>query len=318
MGGDPDLDNTIGEADVVRRAFDSLPLFIVAFAGPEHHYVAANAATRTAFPRCDWEFRARTFPEFEDQNLIEILNRVYRTGEIQQGREWRFQFDFDGSGHDAGGLRRYRRQPTRGRRRKHRRHSGDADRCDRSGAGAPRRGSARGRTVRAVRAGTGSRNSRPTCPTVADAAVLAGADMQPNIWWPPRTPAPAVTGSRRCPEMMGMSSWSSATFVGHGVEAAAVMAQLRTAIRMSLLAGNDIHESLTAVDQFSKFVPGSKAATLCIAAWTPARGFRILHCGTSSPTVDQCGRPTLSRADRRGDRWAADRLPDPHRNRGCG
>jgi len=52
--------------------------------------------------------------------------------------------------------------------------------------------------------------------------------------------------------------------VGHGVEAAAVMAQLRTAIRLELLAGKSITESLTAVDDFSKHVPGSKAATLCI------------------------------------------------------
>ncbi len=51
------------------------------------------------FPRCDSGLRAgELFPEFENQNLIEILDRVYRTGEIQQGREWRFQFDFDGSG----------------------------------------------------------------------------------------------------------------------------------------------------------------------------------------------------------------------------
>jgi hypothetical protein len=38
---DTDLDNTIGEADVVRRAFDSLSTFIVVFAGPEHRYVSS-------------------------------------------------------------------------------------------------------------------------------------------------------------------------------------------------------------------------------------------------------------------------------------
>ena len=99
MPDDTDLDNTIGEAEVVRRAFDSLPTFIVAFAGPEHRYVAANAAVRTVFPAVRLGVPAgELFPEFEGQNLIEILDRVYRTGEIQQGREWRFQFDFDGSG----------------------------------------------------------------------------------------------------------------------------------------------------------------------------------------------------------------------------
>ena len=99
MPDDTDMDKTIGEAEVVRRAFDSLPTFIVAFAGPEHRYVAANAAVRTVFPAVRLGVPAgELFPEFEGQNLIEILDRVYRTGEIQQGREWRFQFDFDGSG----------------------------------------------------------------------------------------------------------------------------------------------------------------------------------------------------------------------------
>ena len=38
------------------------------------------------------------------------------------------------------------------------------------------------------------------------------------------------------------------------------------------------------------------------------RGFRILHCGTSSPAVDQWWRPTVSRADRRGAAGQRDRL----------
>ena len=76
MGDDTDLDDTIGEADVVRRAFDSLPTFIVAFAGPDHRYVAANAAVRTVFPAVRLGVPAgEIFPEFEGQNLIEILDR---------------------------------------------------------------------------------------------------------------------------------------------------------------------------------------------------------------------------------------------------
>ena len=80
--------------------------------------------------------------------------------------------------------------------------------------------------------------------------------------------------------------------VGHGVEAAAVMAQLRTAIRMALFAGNDIHESLTAVDQFSKFVPGSKAATLCIGRLDAGTGaFEYCTAGHPPPLLISGGVP---------------------------
>ena len=99
MGDDPDLDNTIGKADVVRRAFDSLPLSSSLSQVRSTITSPQMRPPATAFPAVRLGVPARElFPEFEDQNLIEILNRVYRTGEIQQGREWRFQFDFDGSG----------------------------------------------------------------------------------------------------------------------------------------------------------------------------------------------------------------------------
>ncbi|WP_459979643.1 PP2C family protein-serine/threonine phosphatase, partial [Mycobacterium avium] len=54
--------------------------------------------------------------------------------------------------------------------------------------------------------------------------------------------------------------------VGHGVEAAAVMSQLRTALRMQILAGYPIAEALEAVDRFHKHVPGSSSATMCVGS----------------------------------------------------
>jgi len=80
--------------------------------------------------------------------------------------------------------------------------------------------------------------------------------------------------------------------VGHGVEAAAVMAQLRTAIRMALSAGQGIHETLTAVDEFSKFVPGSKAATLCIGGLDAGTGtFEYCTAGHPPPLLIGAGVP---------------------------
>ncbi len=293
MGDDPDLDNTIGKADVVRRAFDSLPLFIVAFAGPEHHYVAANAATRTAFPAVRLGVPARElFPEFEDQNLIEILNRVYRTGEIQQGREWRFQFDFDGSGTmqevcgdivvsprcgPDGTIEGTQVMLTDVTAQVQERRAAEAREAELS----ERYAQVRDLGILVQRA-----LLSPALP------VLAGADIAAEYLVATQDAGAGGDWFEAVPGDDGSVFLVVGDVVGHGVEAAAVMAQLRTAIRMALLAGNDIHESLTAVDQFSKFVPGSKAATLCIGRLDAGTGaFEYCTAGHPPPLLISGGVP---------------------------
>ena len=265
MGDDTELDNTIGEAGLVRRAFDSLPSFIVAFAGPEHRYVAANAAVRAAFPAVRLGVPAQElFPEFEGQNLIEILNRVFRTGEIQQGRGWRFQFDFDGSGTmreifgdivvsprvgPDGTIEGTQVTLTDGTAQMHERRAAEARAAELS----QRYTQVRDLAILVQRA-----LLSPSVP------VLPGADIAAEYLVATQDTGAGGDWFEAMPGDGGAAFLVIGDVVGHGVEAAAVMAQLRTAIRLQLLAGKDIAESLTAVDEFSKSVPGSKAATLCI------------------------------------------------------
>jgi anti-anti-sigma factor len=293
VGEDPDLDNTIGEVNVVRRAFDSLPPFIVAFAGPEHHYVAANAATRTAFPAVRLGVPARElFPEFENQNLIEILNRVYRTGEIQQGREWRFQFDFDGSGTmqevcgdivvspraaEDGSIEGTQVMLTDVTAQVQERRAA----AEREAELSERYAQVRDLGIHVQRA-----LLSPALP------VLAGADIAAEYLVATQDAGAGGDWFEAVPGNDGSVFLIVGDVVGHGVEAAAVMAQLRTAIRMGLLAGNDIHENLTAVDQFSKFVPGSKAATLCIGRLDTGTGaFEYCTAGHPPPLLISGGVP---------------------------
>jgi anti-anti-sigma factor len=265
VGDDTDLDNTIGEADVVRRAFDSLPTFIVAFAGPEHRYVAANAAVRAAFPAVRLGVPAgELFPEFEGQNLIEILNRVYRTGEIQQGREWRFQFDFDGSGTMQeicgdivvsprigldGNVEGSQVMMTDVTAQVHERRAAEAHAAELS---------ERYMQVRDLGILVQRALLSPSLP------VVPGADIAAEYLVATQDTGAGGDWFEAMPGDSGTVFLVVGDVVGHGVEAAAVMAQLRTAIRLELLAGKSITESLTAVDDFSKHIPGAKAATLCI------------------------------------------------------
>ena len=70
--------------------------------------------------------------------------------------------------------------------------------------------------------------------------------------------------------------------VGHGVEAAAVMSQLRTALRMQISQGHTIAEALEAVDRFHEQVPGSNSATLCVGSLDYATG-EFQYCTAGHP-----------------------------------
>jgi anti-anti-sigma factor len=283
VGGNPDLDNTIGEAELVRRAFDSLPLFIVAFEGPDHRYAAANAATRAAFPAVRLGVPARElFPEFEDQNLIDILTRVYQTGEIQLGREWRFQFDFDGSGtmQEVCGdiVVSPRRSPdgciegtqvmlTDATAQVQERRAAEAREAELS----ERYAQIRDLGILVQRA-----LLSPSLP------VLPGADIAAEYLVATQDAGAGGDWFEAMPGQSGSVFLVVGDVVGHGVEAASVMAQLRTAIRMQLLTGLGIAQCLTAVDEFSKLVPGSKAATLCIGRLDTDTGI-LEYCTAGHP-----------------------------------
>lgn len=74
--------------------------------------------------------------------------------------------------------------------------------------------------------------------------------------------------------------------VGHGVEAAAVMSQLRTALRMQLTAGRPIGEALKALDAFHEHVPGAKSATVCVGSLDLANGeFQYCTAGHPPPLI---------------------------------
>jgi anti-anti-sigma factor len=290
---DANLDDTIGEADVVRRAFDSLPSFIVAFEGAEHRYVAANAATRAAFPAVRLGVPASdVFPEFEGQNLIDILDRVYRTGEVQLGRAWRFQFDFDGSGAiqeifgdivvspraaPDGAIEGVQVMLTDGTAAVHERMAAEARAAELS----ERYSQVRDLAILVQRA-----LLSPSVP------VLPGADIAAEYLVATQDSGAGGDWFEAMPGDAGAVFLVVGDVVGHGVEAAAVMAQLRTAIRLQLLAGKGIAESLTAVDEFSAFVPGSKAATLCIGRLDTNTGaFEYCTAGHPPPLLVCAGVP---------------------------
>ncbi|MER8145812.1 PAS domain-containing protein, partial [Acinetobacter baumannii] len=84
-------------AEDVRRIFEHIPAILVGLEGPDHRFVAVNAAYRGFSPLLDTvgQPAREVYPELEGQQIYEMLDRVYQTGEPQSGSEWRLQTDYD-------------------------------------------------------------------------------------------------------------------------------------------------------------------------------------------------------------------------------
>ena len=83
----------VGEAGVVRDAFEQLPILLAALDGPDHRLAAMNAAYRsfTGQPDALGVPYRDAFPGPAGQPLHDMLDRVYATGQPESGTEWRAQ-----------------------------------------------------------------------------------------------------------------------------------------------------------------------------------------------------------------------------------
>jgi anti-anti-sigma factor len=84
------LRRQIGDAQVIRAAFENIPFPMAAVEGPEHTIAAANAAYRTFARQPDLIGRParQLFSAFPRQQIAELLDLVYAAGEPFTAREW--------------------------------------------------------------------------------------------------------------------------------------------------------------------------------------------------------------------------------------
>ncbi|WP_019728997.1 SpoIIE family protein phosphatase [Mycobacterium avium] len=283
MVAEKDWDRIVGAADDVRRVFDNVPALLVGLEGPDHRFVAVNAAYRALSPPVDpiGLLAREVYPELESQQIFQMFDRVYQTGEPQSGTEWRVQADFEGVGKAQEHFFDFIVTPRRG-------DDGSIEGVQLAFVDVTDR--VRNRMAAEARLEELSERYR----NVRDSAtVMQQALLAPSV---PVTPGADVTAEYlvAAQDTAAGGDWFDAIplgdrlvlivgdVVGHGVEAAAVMSQLRTALRMQILAGYPIAEALEAVARFHKHVPGSSSATMCVGSLDFGSG-EFSYCTAGHP-----------------------------------
>jgi serine phosphatase RsbU (regulator of sigma subunit)/anti-sigma regulatory factor (Ser/Thr protein kinase)/ABC-type transporter Mla MlaB component len=284
---DDALARRMGAADAVQDAFEQMPTVVLSLSGPEHRITAMNAACRALLGRSDvigMPMR-ETFPEVAGQQIFELLDRVYQTGEPQTGRAWRAQVDVGPEGVQevyadftaaplwaAGGqiagvlvtgsdvtLQVLERRAVQ-------EQAADAE---------LRYEAARGFVAELQEALLPA--ALPVLPRARVAAryLVAGQDQAAGGDW-----FDAVTlASGEVVLIVG-------DVVGHGVTASAAMGQLRAVLNELLIAEPDLAKVLERADAFAARTPALRAATLALAVLDPGSGtLRYTTCGHPPPLI---------------------------------
>src|SRR5262245_23928586 len=94
-GDDDDLSRQVGDARLLQRVFDQMPLLVAATLGAEVRVGAATAMYRAwgGRPGMVGELVSEGFPEIVGQQIFPIFDRVYATGRPEALREFRLQLD---------------------------------------------------------------------------------------------------------------------------------------------------------------------------------------------------------------------------------
>ncbi|PPK66098.1 SpoIIE family protein phosphatase [Actinokineospora auranticolor] len=280
---DGELSSLVGDAAVVRRVFDEMAVIVLAIAGGDLRISVANSAFRALVGRSSLiglPLR-EAFADLAGQQVVEMHERVYATGEPLSQRGFRGQlepeggerfevfFDFDlmptrGSDGAVTGIIGVVRDVTAGAR-----ETRDAQR-------------------RAARAEQRYAEARDVITTLQEELLPSGVPVLPRV----RIAASHLLADA---DTAAGGDWFDAValpdgrvglvvgdVVGHGVSASAVMGQLRVLLHERLVTTGDITTSLRALHAAATRVPGAHAATVCVALLNPTTGV-VEYCTAGRP-----------------------------------
>jgi serine phosphatase RsbU (regulator of sigma subunit)/anti-sigma regulatory factor (Ser/Thr protein kinase)/anti-anti-sigma regulatory factor len=263
-----------------------MPILVAALEGPEHRMVAANGAYRTFAGRPDFigKTARQVFPDVAGQQIFELLDRVYASGEPATAREWRIQLDPDGDSAQDEVYLDFSLTPWRAA------DGGvrgilvvQTDVTDRVRERAAALDSA-------VTAEHRYQAARGIVTTLQQALLPAGLPVLPGVRLAARY---LVAGQDQAaggdwfdaiPRSDGTVALVVGDVVGQGVAASAAMGQLRAVLTERLTAQPDLAVVLDQVDTFAARNRALRAATLCLVLLNPGTGqLQYATCGHPAP-----------------------------------
>ncbi|WP_310366831.1 SpoIIE family protein phosphatase [Catenuloplanes atrovinosus] len=264
--------------------FDQMPLMVIAMSGPDLRVVAATGAYRAYAGRTQMigvPIR-EVFPESLGQQIWEIYDQVYATGEPASLREFRAQIDRPDLGQTVEIFVDFNVNPVLGpdgavtglvvdladatsRVRERQAAAAAVEQAERRYAAARDVIHAMQREL--LPAGV------PVLPQVQVAAsyLLADADTAAGGDWFDALALPD-----------GRTALIVGDVVGHGLAASATMGQLRVLLSERLAATGDIVAAIGEVDRLAARTRGGYAATVCVVILDPATG-EVCYCTAGHP-----------------------------------
>jgi len=259
----------------VVQAFEVMPAVLWAFAGPDHRVVAANRAARASIgDRPDIIGRPirEVIPEMAGQQIFEMIDDVYATGQPVSHADRRVLVDRNGDGNLDEDFYTYTFLPTRaadGTVTGMVVHIVETTRWVRARQRAEAQADASERRYRQARDVVLALQRSllpsgvPVVPRLRIAAryVVAGAEAAAGGDW-----FDSVTlADGRVALLVG-------DVVGHGAEAAGVMGQLRAVALQALVSGSGVLDTLDRLDILAGRVPAAEGATVGLVVLDPRTG----------------------------------------------
>src|SRR5690242_6413177 len=265
-----------GDPATVRAAIEQATSFFIACEGPELIIVGINAITRDLIPgrpTLGQPLRV-AFAELDSQQIIDVYDEVYRTGQPIGGQQWRLLLPWpDGSIHEF--YVTFTITPWRAADGQLRGVIGtgrDVTDLVRARMSAQQRFERTREMVTALQEELLPRGL-PVLPGlhVAASYVLAGDGVAVGGDWFDAVPRPDGTVALIVGDV-----------VGHGVTASGAMGQLRAVLQERLADGGDPAAALGAVDRFARRLPAAHAATVCVAI-VDQRDGTVAYCTAGHP-----------------------------------
>jgi serine phosphatase RsbU (regulator of sigma subunit)/anti-sigma regulatory factor (Ser/Thr protein kinase)/anti-anti-sigma regulatory factor len=281
------LDSSAGDARAAREAFDQMPAMMVSLAGPQYLIRAANAALRAFIGRSDLIGLPleSVLPESARQPVFELLDRVRETSIAATGHERRVQLDHL-AGHGPEAYLDYAVLPWLAA-------DGSVLGVLASGTDVTARVAQRLADERSsadaefrYQAALDLTASLQTALLPTAVPILPQARIAATYLVAGRADAAGGDWFDAIPVGPGTVAVVVGDVVGHGVSAAAAMAQLRAVLTELLIAEADAGVALDRLEAFAAREQALRAATLVLAIVEPATGaIRYATCGHPSPLI---------------------------------